>query len=224
MNIHDWNLIIQLIPKELWNTIYMVIVSSLLTCTFGIPLGILLTITSPNHIGENKNVYRFLSAFVNVGRSFPFIILMIAIIPFTRLIVGTSLGTTAAIVPLTIAAIPFLARVVEGILLEIDRHLIDAAKVMGSNQMQIITKVLIPESLPSLTLGITTTVINIISYSAMAGTMGGGGLGKIAIQYGYQRFNPFIIFVTVAILLLLVQLVQWLGNSISKKINAKRGV
>lgn len=154
---------------------------------------------------------------------FSFAILIVALIPLTRWIVGTSLGTTAAIVPLSIAAIPFMARLVEGCLNEVDKGMIEAALVMGSTPRQIVAKILVPEALPSLILAATTTVINLIGYSAMAGTMGGGGLGKIAIQYGYQRFNPVLMFVTVIILIILVQAVQILGNAWARHLNRKRG-
>jgi D-methionine transport system permease protein len=148
---------------------------------------------------------------------------MVALIPFTRWIVGTSLGTTASIVPLSIAAIPFLARLVEAALKEVDKGMIEAAIVMGSTPWQIISKVLLPESLPTLILAVTTTVINLIGYSAMAGTMGGGGLGKIAIQYGYQRFNVLLMVVTVIILIILVQLIQVVGHRWARHLNLKRG-
>lgn len=213
----------QLIPIELWNTIYMVACSALFAFFFGLPLGIILTITSKGHLKENRSVHQWLGFVVNVGRSFPFAILMVALIPFTRFLVGTSLGTTASIVPLTIAAIPFIARLVEAAMKEIDKGMIEAAVVMGSTPWQVIYKVLIPETLPSLVLGMTTTIINLIGYSAMAGTMGGGGLGKVAIQYGYQRFNPLLMAITVLVLIVLVQLVQWAGYHLSKQINQKRG-
>lgn len=217
------DLAITLIPIELWNTLYMVFVSAFLAVLIGMPLGIILTITDKGHLKENRLLHEVLGAAVNIGRSFPFAILMIALIPITRLIVGTSLGTTASIVPLTIAAIPFFARLVETSLKEADKALIEAALVMGATPKQIIFKVLIPETLPSLILGITTTIINLIGYSTMAGTMGGGGLGKIAIQYGYQRFNTFLILITVIILIVLVQLIQWGGNRLASGLNKKRG-
>lgn len=213
-----------LIPTELWNTIYMVCASTLIAVLFGGPLGIILTITDKGHLKENALIYKLLGSLVNIGRSFPFAILMVAMIPITRLIVGTSLGTSAAIIPLSVAAIPFVARIVETALKEVDKGMIEAAIVIGSSPWQIITKILIPETLSSLVLGLTTTVINLIGYSAMAGTMGGGGLGKIAIQYGYQRFNVFLIVVTVILLIVLVQGVQGLGNLIARRINTTRGM
>ena len=219
----NWETIYHLIPLEFWNTFYMVLVSTSLAVLFGLPLGIILTITSKNHLKPHRFVNASLGTIVNVGRSFPFIILMVAMIPFTRFIVGTSLGTTAAIVPLTIAAIPFVARMVEMSFKEIDRGMIEAALIMGSSTPQIIWKVLLPEALPSLILGITTTMINLIGYSAMAGTMGGGGLGKVAIQYGYQRFDVWMIIITVFLLIIFVQIVQWLGNYLNQKILQVRG-
>lgn len=223
MTTHEWSLIVNLIPWELWNTLYMVACSIFFAILFGLPLGVILTITDKGHLKEKKTIHQILGSIVNIGRSFPFAILMVALIPFTRWIVGTSLGTTAAIVPLSLAAIPFVARLVEAALKEVDKGMIEAAVVMGSTPWQIITKVLIPEALPSLILAVTTTVINLIGYSAMAGTMGGGGLGKIAIQYGYQRFNLPLMIATVLVLIVVVQAVQILGNGWAKRINLKRG-
>lgn len=216
-------LALTLVPIELWNTIYMVAVSAIFAMLFGVPLGVILTITDKGHLKENSTLNTILGSIVNMGRSFPFAILMIAIIPFTRFIVGTSLGTTASIVPLTLAAIPFVARVVESALKDVEKPLIEAAIVMGSSPWQVITKVLFPEALPTLILGMTMTVINLVGYSAMAGTMGGGGLGKIAIQYGYQRFNGFLIIVTVVLLIIIVEAVQLAGNIWAKHLNRKRG-
>lgn len=217
------DLALQLLPLQLWNTLYMVFVSTFFAVLIGLPLGVVLTITDKGHIKENAFVYKTLEAIVNIGRSFPFAILMVALIPFTRLIVGTSLGTTASIIPLTIAAAPFVARLVETSLKEVDNHLLEAVIVMGSNSWQIITKVLLLEALPSIISGITLTVVNLIGYSAMAGLVGGGGLGQVAIQYGYNRFNTFIMITTVILLILLVQVVQWLGNMAVKSILKKRG-
>jgi D-methionine transport system permease protein len=216
-------LALTLIPIELWSTIYMVFASTLLAIVFGFPLGIILTLTDKGHLKPSPFINRTLGGLVNIGRSFPFAILMVALIPFTRFIIGTSLGTVAAIVPLAVAATPFVARIVESALKEVDKGMIEAALVMGSSTWEIVYKVLIPESLPSLVSGLTTTVINVIGYSAMAGMMGGGGLGKVAIQYGYQRFNVFLVVTTVIILIILVQGVQSLGNYIVRKINTKRG-
>lgn len=223
MTQENFYLALNLVPLELWNTLYMVMCSTILALLGGVPLGVILTITSKGHLKENRWVYEILGTFVNIGRSFPFAILIVAMIPFTRLIVGTSLGTTASIIPLSIAALPFVARLVEVALKEVDKGMIEAALIMGSSPLQIIIKVLFPEALPSLISGFTLTIINLIGYSAMAGTMGGGGLGKIAIQYGYQRFNVFLMTVTILLLIALVQVVQGLGNLMIKRLNKKRG-
>jgi len=222
MTPETWHLMTTWVPYELWNTCYMVIVSTGIALLIGLPLGIVLTLTDRGHLKEQRVIHQLLGAIVNIGRSFPFAILMVALIPFTRWLVGTSLGTTAAIIPLSIAAIPFLARLVEAALKEVDAGVLEAAVVMGSTLRQLILKVLLPEAFPSLVLAVTTTMINLIGYSAMAGTMGGGGLGKIAIQYGYQRFNLPLMVVTVLLLILLVQVVQWLGQRWAKKIQLKR--
>ncbi len=213
----------QLLPLQLWNTLYMVFVSAFFAVCIGLPLGVILTITDKGHIKEQPFVYKTLEAIVNIGRSFPFAILMVALIPVTRAIVGTSLGTTATIVPLTIAAAPFVARLIETSLKEVDRNIIEAVTVMGSSTWQIVSKVLLPEALPSIVSAVTLTVINLIGYSAMAGLIGGGGLGQVAIQYGYNRFNTFIMVVTILLLIFLVQAVQWLGSYTVKRINKLRG-
>ena len=187
--------------------------------SIGIPLGIILTVTRNGHILPNAVINSVLGVIVNATRSTPFIILMVAIIPLTRMLVGSSIGTTAAIVPLTISAAPFIARVIESSLLEIDHGVIEAAQSMGASPMQIIYKVLLPESLHSIVLGITLAVIALIGYSAMAGVLGGGGLGDLAIRYGYQRFQPDVMIVTVVILILMVQLIQFIGDTLSKKLN-----
>lgn len=213
------NEMIELLIKSFWETSYMVVASTLLASLIGIPLGIILTVTRANHILPNAAVNSVLGVIVNATRSTPFIILMVAIIPLTRMLVGSSIGTTAAIVPLTISAAPFIARVIESSLLEIDHGVIEAAQSMGASPMQIIYKVLLPESLHSIVLGITLAVIALIGYSAMAGVLGGGGLGDLAIRYGYQRFQPDVMIVTVVILILMVQLIQFIGDTLSKKLN-----
>jgi D-methionine transport system permease protein len=220
----NWTLAWQLLPFQTWNTLYMVFVSTFFGLILGLPLGILLTISDKNHIKPRPLLYRALELIANIGRSFPFAILMVALIPFTRWIVGTSLGTTASIVPLTLAAAPFIARLVESSLKAIDKQVLEAAIVMGSNTNQIITKVLLPEALPSLIGAITLTMVNLVGYSAMAGLVGGGGLGQVAIQYGYQRFNGFIMLVTVILLILLVEAIQWAGSGITKTLIRKRGI
>ena len=181
--------IINLLIQGLGETLQMTIISTVVSMIVGIPLGVILVITGKGHILENKAVNATLGSVVNAFRSIPFIILMVAIIPLTRIIAGSSIGTTAACVPLTIAAIPFLARLVETSIREINSGVIEAAQAMGASPMQIIRKVLLPEALPTIIDNITVLVVNLISYSAMAGAIGGGGLGDIAIRYGYQRFQ-----------------------------------
>ena len=200
-------------------TLQMVGFATILATILGLPLGILLTTTAPKHILEQPVLNRILGAIVNLGRSIPFIILMVAIIPFTRRVVGTSIGTTAAIVPLTVAAIPFVARLVEGALREVDIGVIEAAESMGASPPQIIRKVMIPEALPGLVLAITLTAVNLVGYSAMAGAVGGGGLGDLAIRYGYQRFRGDIMLQTVVILVVLVQGIQMIGDKIAHKLD-----
>ncbi len=223
MNTANIELALNLLPLQLWNTLYMVFASAFFATLIGLPMGIILTITSKGHIKESPKTYKILETLVNIGRSFPFAILMVALIPFTRWIVGTSLGTTASIVPLTIGAAPFIARLIETSLKEVDKHILEAVIVMGSNPFQIITKVLLPEALPSIVSAITMTTINLVGYSTMAGLVGGGGLGQVAIQYGYNRFNTFIMIVTVTLLILLVQILQWIGGYIRESILRKRG-
>lgn len=210
-----------LLAKSLWETTYMVAVSGFISALLGIPLGIILVTTNKGHILENTSLNRVLGAVVNATRSTPFIILMVAIIPVTRLLVGTSIGTNAAIVPLSIAAIPFVARIVESALKEVDYGVIEAAQAMGASPREIITKVLIPEALPAIVLGLTLTIISLIGYSAMAGAIGGGGLGDLAIRYGYQRFRADIMLITVVILIAQVQIVQSTGDYISNRLNKK---
>lgn len=216
------NEMIELLIKSFWETGYMVVAAAVLASLIGIPLGIILTVTRSNHILPNTAVNSVLGIIVNATRSTPFIILMVAIIPLTRMLVGSSIGTTAAIVPLTISAAPFIARVIESSLLEIDHGVIEAAQSMGASPLQIIYKVLLPESLHSIVLGITLAVIALIGYSAMAGVLGGGGLGDLAIRYGYQRFQPDVMIVTVVILIAMVQIIQYLGDTLSKKLNKNK--
>lgn len=215
------DLMIQLLPTALFETFYMVFVATIISIMIGAPIGIILIISEKNGIRENILLNQILSAIVNIGRSFPFSILMVAIIPLTRLITGTSLGTTASIVPLSVAAIPFVARVIESSLREVDKGIIEASQAMGATSWQIIHKVLIPEALPGIVLGITLTIINLIGYSAMAGLIGGGGLGKIADQYGYKRYNTPIMIATIILLIILVQIIQWIGNRIAQQLDKK---
>ena len=213
---------IDLLLKSLGETCYMVLVAIVLATLIGLPLGVILTVTRKDHIMPNSLVNSVLGAIVNATRSTPFIILMVAIIPFTRMIVGSSIGTTAAIVPLTITAAPFIARVIESSLLEVDRGVIEAAQSMGASPFQIIGKVMLPESLHSIVLGITLALIALIGASAMAGALGGGGLGDLAIRYGYQRFQMDVMIATVIVLIIMVQGVQSLGNMLSRKLNKNK--
>lgn len=212
---------ILLLAEALGQTLYMVLISAIIACLFGIPLGITLVTTTKGHILENPKLNRILSTIVNITRSVPFIILMVAIIPFTRMVAGTSIGTNAALVPLSIAAIPFVGRIIESAIKEVDFGLIEAAQSMGASPVQIIRKVLIPEALPGIALGLTIMVINLIGYSAMAGAIGGGGLGDLAIRYGYQRFRGDIMLTTVLILIVLVQSVQSYGDYLARRLNKR---
>ncbi|MCH9704175.1 MAG: ABC transporter permease [Chlamydiae bacterium] len=202
----------------------MVVTSGLFALLIGLPLGVLLTLTAPGGLRSCSWFYRLLAFIVNVGRSIPFAILIVAIFPFTRVIVGTSIGTTASIVPLTITAAPFLARVIEDALKGVSRGSIEAALVMRTKLSKIVWRVLLPEALPAIVEAVTLTLVTLIGYSAMAGLVGGGGLGKVAIQYGYQRFDGKLMLITLILLLLLVWLFQWLGSAISFAIRKKRGL
>ena len=203
-----------LLWEALLETIYMVAVSGAVSALVGVPLGVVLHITRPGQIEERPLVNKVLGAIVNAARSVPFIILMVAIIPLTRLLAGTSIGTTAAIVPLSLAAIPFVARIAEGALNEVSGGLVEAAQSMGATTYQIITRVMLPEALPGLIHGLTLTLVTLVSYSAMAGAIGGGGLGDLGIRYGYQRFDPVIMMATVAVLIVIVQLIQSAGEKL----------
>ena len=199
----------------------MVAVATIIGGIIGIPLGITLVTTSKGHILENRFINQILGTIVNIIRSIPFIILMFAIIPLTRLIAGTSIGTTAACVPLTIVAIPFLSRLVETSIRDVDFGLVEAAESMGATPFQIIRKVLIPEALPTIINNITVLIVNLIGASAMAGAIGGGGLGDIAIRYGYQRFRPDVMLATIIILIVVVNVIQAGGDFASRKKNKK---
>lgn len=214
--------IISLLLPAFNETIYMVLFSMIFSLLIGIPIGILLYVTKPNNILPMNKLNKILDLIVNIGRSFPFIILMILVLPISRFIVGTTIGSTASIVPLSISAAPFVARIIEGAVSEVDNGIIEAAISLGASKFEIITKVLIPEALPSLIHGITLTIINLIGYSAMAGVIGGGGLGDVAIRYGYQRFQVDIMIISVISIIILVQIVQFTGNSIVSKITARR--
>ena len=199
----------------------MVAVATIIAAIIGIPLGITLVTTSRGHILENRFINQILGTIVNIIRSIPFIILMVAIIPLTRIIAGTSIGTTAACVPLTIVAIPFLSRLVETSIRDVDFGLVEAAESMGATPFQIIRKVLIPEALPTIINNITVLIVNLIGASAMAGAIGGGGLGDIAIRYGYQRFRADVMLATIIILIVGVNLIQAGGDFASRKKNKK---
>ncbi|NRA52791.1 MAG: ABC transporter permease [Gammaproteobacteria bacterium] len=211
--------LIELLVDSLGQTLTMVIVSGLLGFVFGIPLGVLLHISKKNGLMENIALNKSIGMVVNVGRSIPFIILLVVLIPLTRFLVGTSIGTAAAIVPLTIGAIPFIARLVEGALLEIPSGLVEAAQAMGAKPHQIITKVMLPEALPGIINAVTITLVTLVGYSAMAGTVGGGGLGDVGIRYGYQRFDSTVMMITVVILVVLVQLIQSIGDHLVKRVD-----
>ncbi|WGF90174.1 methionine ABC transporter permease [Marinivivus vitaminiproducens] len=213
--------IFALLAEATRDTLYMVAVSALLGTLAGLPLGVLLATGRRGELLAMPLVNRVLGAVVNATRSTPFIILVVAIIPFTRLVAGTSIGTSAAIVPLTVAAAPFIARIVEGAIREVDAGLIEAAKAMGATPFQIVRKVLIPEALPGIVLGLTLAVVSLIGYSAMVGAVGGGGLGDLGIRYGYQRFMPEMMLAVVAILIVLVQLVQSLGDGLARRVNKR---
>jgi D-methionine transport system permease protein len=203
------------------DTLYMVGVATLFTIIFGLPLGVLLVATDRKGLTPARTFNQILGAVVNAARSLPFIILLVVVIPFTRLMVGTTIGVTAAIVPLALSAIPFFARVAETSLREVDHGLVEAAEAMGCTPWQIIVKVLVPEALPSLILGVTITIISLIGYSAMAGAIGGGGLGDLAIRFGYQRFQTNIMIATVVLLIILVQGIQILGNNLARRVSRR---
>lgn len=209
----------EIIGKALIETLEMVFVSTTFSVILGFIPAIILTITASDGLKPNKIIYTILDLIVNTLRSFPFIILMVVIIPLTRIIVGKSIGTEAAMVPLTIAAAPFVARVIESSLREVDKGVIEAAKSFGASNTQIIFKVMLKEAIPSIMSGITLTIISIVGYSAMAGAVGGGGLGQVAISYGYQRFQTDVMIVTCIILIIVVQGLQFLGNYFYNKLS-----
>ena len=217
------NMIFTLVSEATLETLAMVGFSTVFSLILGLPLGILLCVTDgETGIMKKPILNQVLTRIVNVLRSFPFMILMILLFPLSRKIVGTSIGTTATIVPLSIAAAPFVARIIETALKEVDPGVVQAARAMGSTNMQIIWKVLLPEAMPSLVSGISLTIINLIGYSAMAGAIGGGGLGDLAIRYGYQRFRTDIMAVSVIVILVLVEVIQIIGTKISSRLLAKR--
>ncbi|KRB59394.1 ABC transporter permease [Rhizobium sp. Root708] len=210
-----------LLLRSLWETILMTGASGLISLVFGLPLGLALVLTNKGGIAENAWINGTLGAIINGFRSVPFIILLVALIPVTRLIVGTALGTWAAIVPLAIAATPYYARIAEVSLREVDRGLIDAVRAMGGNRWTIVREVLVPEALPGIVAGFTVTLVTLIGASAMAGAIGAGGLGDLAIRYGYQRFETTIMVAVVAVLIVLVCGIQWLGDRLVTRLDHK---
>ncbi len=215
------DVILGLLWRSFWETVWMTTASGVLSLIIGLPLGLALVVTSRGGIAEQLAVNGVLAALVNGFRAVPFVILLIALIPLTRLIVGTALGTTAAIVPLTIAAIPYYARIAEVSLREVDRGLIDAVRAMGGNRWTIVREVLVPEAMPGIVAGFTVTLVTLIGASAMAGTIGGGGLGDLAIRYGYQRFETGVMVAVVVVLIILVCGMQWLGDRLAARLDRR---
>jgi D-methionine transport system permease protein len=211
----------QLIAWSTLDTLTMVVLAGAFGTLFGLPLGIFLATSRANELFPAPTANRILGLIVNATRSTPFIILVVAIVPLTRLIAGTSIGTRAAVVPLTIAAIPFIARVIEAAIREVDQGLVEAARAFGASPLQIVQKVLLPEALPSVTLALTLTAVSLIGYSAMVGAVGGGGLGDLGIRYGYQRFMPEVMATVVIVLIVLVQGVQTLGEWIARRFDKR---
>lgn len=213
--------ILWLIAQATGDTLLMVASAASLGTLFGLPLGVFLATSKRGELFAAPALNRAVGALVNATRSTPFIILVVAIIPFTRLVAGTSIGTRAAIVPLTIAATPFIARIIESAIREVDHGLIEAARAMGATPLQIVRKVLIPEALPAIVLGLTLSVVSLIGYSAMVGAVGGGGLGDLGIRYGYQRFMPDVMATVVVVLIVLVQTAQSIGDWLSRALNKR---
>ncbi|ANJ98753.1 methionine ABC transporter permease [Serratia plymuthica] len=218
----SWEDLLALVLNATGETLYMVALASLFTLLIGLPLGVVLFITRKQGILPAPRINGALGAIVNLGRSLPFVVLLIALIPLTRLIIGTTLGSSAAVVPITIGAFPFFARIVESALDEVEKGRIEAILSMGGNVRHVIFKVLLPEALPTLLAGLTLTVVMLIGFSSMAGVIGGGGLGDLAIRYGYQRFNNQVMIATVIILVLLVQGVQTLGDRLVRSLADRR--
>lgn len=212
---------IPILAKGTLETLYMTVMSTLFSYLFGLPLGVWVYITQKGNLRPNRGLNMILSWIVNIGRSIPFIILIVALIPFTRLIVGTAIGPTAAIVPLIVAAIPFVARMVESSLEELDRGVIEAAKAMGASDLQISLHVCLPEAVPSIIRGVSITAITLVGYSAMAGAVGGRGLGDIAIRYGYQRYQGDVMWITVVLLVIIVAMIQFAFNTLARVIDKR---
>ncbi|MFF2321505.1 methionine ABC transporter permease [Agrobacterium sp. NPDC058088] len=212
------DIMIELLIRSLWETILMTFAAGAISLVAGLPLGLALVATAKDGIAENLWINSIIGAIVNAFRSVPFIILLVALIPLTRLIVGTSLGTWAAIVPLAIAATPYYARIAEVSLREVDHGLIEAVRAMGGNRWTVIREVLVPEALPGIVAGFTVTLVTLIGASAMAGAIGAGGLGDLAIRYGYQRFETNVMIAVVVVLIVVVCGIQWLGDKITQKL------
>jgi D-methionine transport system permease protein len=203
-------------------TLYMVVLSTLAAFLLGLPLGVLVVITAPGHIAESPRLYQVLGTLINITRSFPFIIMIVLLLPLSRFLVGTTLGATAAVVPLSIAAAPFVGRLIENSLKEVEWGKVEAALAMGATTLQVVRKVLIPEALSSLVLGLTLAVITITGFTATAGAIGAGGLGSLAIRYGYMRYREDVMLATVVLLVIFVQTVQWSGDQLARNINKKQ--
>jgi len=215
------DMLLTLLSKALWQTVHMVVVAGLVGSLIGLPIGVFLATSGRGELFPAPAVNRIVGAIVNAARSTPFIILVVAIIPFTRFVTGTSIGTSAAIVPLTVATIPFVARLVEAAIREVDKGLIEAARAMGATPMQIVFKVLLAEARPGITLALTLTIVSLVGYSAMVGAVGGGGLGDLGIRYGYQRFMPDVMLVVVVVLIVLVQAVQSAGDALARRFDKR---
>ncbi|MDX9669512.1 methionine ABC transporter permease [Pseudomonas sp. P8_250] len=218
----NWDEILQLVFNATGETLYMVLLAGLFTLLIGLPLGVLLFVSRRDGLWPMPRLNAALGSLVNLGRSLPFVVMLIALIPLTRLLVGTTLGSTAAVVPITIGAFPFFARIVENALDEVDQGRIEAILAMGGDICHVIFKVLLPEALPALLAGITLTLVMLIGFSSMAGVIGGGGLGDLAIRYGYQRFNNEVMVATVVVLVILVQGVQSLGDRLVRSLAHRR--
>ncbi|PKH26923.1 metal ABC transporter permease [Enterobacterales bacterium CwR94] len=218
----SWERFQELMLNATLETLYMVALAAIFTLALGLPTGVLLFLTRKEGLLPLRWLAMPLNLLVNIGRALPFVVLLIALIPLTRLLVGTTLGSTAAVVPITLGAFPFFARIVESAMDEVDRGRIEAVVSMGGNTWHVVSRVLIPEALPALLAGVTLTLVMLIGFSAMAGVIGGGGLGDLAIRYGYQRFNNQIMFATVVVLLLLVQVVQKSGDRLVRRLAYRR--
>ncbi|WP_338926566.1 ABC transporter permease [Mycetohabitans endofungorum] len=216
-----WSEMFDMFVQSFWETLIMVGISGAIGGAIGLPLGVLLHLSERGGVLQNLILNRVLGMVINAVRSTPFIILLVAVIPFTRLVVGSSIGTAAAVVPLTIAAAPFVARLVETALREVDRGLIEAAQAMGATTSQVVFKVLLPEAWPGIVAGLTLTFVSLVGYSAMAGAIGGGGLGDLGIRYGYQRFLPEVMLAVVLVLIVFVQLVQSFGDYLVRRLSHK---